>query len=192
MATLTGRRGLVIAVSGCVLAAALGLVAAGRGWVSFTVAEPPLPSLRKTASGHAVAGAVMPLALVVLAGVVVLPATRKLGRRLAGAVIALAGIVLVVEAIDVLASPRQAVAAEAVKLTGNTGARAASATAAGWPWLVVVAGVLAVAVGVLTVGWSRGWPAMGRRYDASGSAGRDKAAEASMWERFDRGDDPTI
>src|SRR5450755_955647 len=90
--TRPGRRGLGIAVTGCVLSGAVALFAVGRIWLHYTVPRSGLADLPSRATGHAVAGAAATLALVVLAGVVVLPATRGLGRRIAGAVIALAGL----------------------------------------------------------------------------------------------------
>lgn len=184
------RTGLVAAVLGCLVAGGLALLAAGRGWVGFVVNQPPLPSAHETATGHTVAAVVAPLAIVVLAGVVAFPATRGLGRRLAGALVALAGAGLVAAAVTTAASPAHAVAGEAARLTGRLDARASSAAVTGWPWLVVVCGVLAVTAGLLALLFARDWPAMGRRYEAGAPASRGDDP-ASMWDRLDRGDDPT-
>ena len=175
---------------GCLLAGGLALFAVGRGWIGFVVAQPPLPMVRETASGHTVAAVVAPLAVVVLAGIVAFPATRGLGRRLAGVVVALAGVGLVAGAASTAASPTTAVAGEAARLTGRVHAQASSVAVSGWPWLVVACGVLAVATGVLVLVFARDWPAMGRRYEAARPhvKGDDPA---SMWDRLDRGDDPT-
>jgi uncharacterized membrane protein (TIGR02234 family) len=187
---LHDRPGLVAAVLGCLVAGGLALLAAGRGWVSFAVTQPPLPTVHETASGHAVAAVVAPLAIVVLAGIVAFPATRGLGRRLAGALVALAGIGLVAAAIVTAASPSHAVAGEAARLTGRVGVHASSATVSVWPWLVVACGLCALAAGILAVVFARDWPSMGRRYEAGAPAARGDDP-ASMWDRLDRGDDPT-
>ncbi|HEY5456494.1 MAG TPA: Trp biosynthesis-associated membrane protein, partial [Acidothermaceae bacterium] len=81
--TQPGRRGLGVAVTGCVLSGAVALFAVGRVWLHYTVPRTGLADLRASATGHTTAGAAGTLALVVLAGVVVLPATRGLGRRIA-------------------------------------------------------------------------------------------------------------
>jgi uncharacterized membrane protein (TIGR02234 family) len=187
---LRDRAGLVAAVLGCLVAGGLALFAAGRGWVGFTVEQPPLPTAHETASGHTVAAVVAPLALVVLAGIVAFPATRGIGRRLAGALVTLAGAGLVAAAVTTAASPANAVASEAARLTGRAHAEASSAAITGWPWLVVACGLLAVAAGALALLFARDWPTMGRRYEAGAPATRGDDP-ASMWDRLDRGDDPT-
>ena len=59
-----------------------------------------------------------------------------------------------------------------------------------WPVLVVAAGLLVVAAGVVAAGWSSGWPAMGARYESPAGAARpDRPVDA--WTALDRGEDPT-
>jgi uncharacterized membrane protein (TIGR02234 family) len=187
--TSVSRAGLMLAAVGCVVAGGVALLAAGREWVRFTVAQPPLPDLHSGASGHVVAGAVAPLGVVILAGVVAFPATRNIGRRIAGALVALAGIGLVVVALQVAVSPGDSVAREAAHLTGRTGVRPSSAGLTAWPWIAFCAGLIAIAAGVLATLFANRWPAMGRRYESGITRkGRD---ETSMWDQLDRGDDPT-
>jgi uncharacterized membrane protein (TIGR02234 family) len=67
----------------------------------------------------------------------------------------------------------------------------------GWPWVAAMGGLVAVAVGALTVVRGRRWPSMGRRYAAAPqSQAASQAAttrdETSMWDALDRGDDPTV
>lgn len=173
------------------MSAAVALFAVGRAWVSFAVVDPSLPQLHETASGHDVAGAVTPLALVVLAGVVAYPATRRAARRVAGALVALAGVGLLIEASIVLAAPGSAVQSEAARLAGRSGVQPAAVAVSGWPWAVIVAGLIAVGAGALAAFASRDWPTMGRRYESGGRAPKT-AAPASMWDRLDEGDDPTV
>jgi uncharacterized membrane protein (TIGR02234 family) len=72
---------------------------------------------------------------------------------------------------------------------------------AAWPVLVLVAGLLGVAAGLIAVLRGRSWPAMGRRYERDGApapaAARttrpetdDDRAQAA-WKALDRGEDPT-
>ena len=182
--TRPGRRGLGIAVTGCALSGAVALFAVGRIWLHYTVPRSGLADLPSRATGHAVAGAAATLALVVLAGVVVLPATRGLGRRIAGAVIALAG--LGMGYLAVLTIARTTDQLDVPAASTYTGGRATA-----WPWITLVAGVVAIATGVFATVASRGWPAMGRRYESTGFAKRGPVTETSMWDRLDDGDDPT-
>lgn len=182
--TQPGRRGLGIAVTGCVLSGAVALFAVGRVWLHYTVPRTGLADLRAAATGHATAGAAATLALVVLAGVVVLPATRGLGRRVAGVLIALAGLGIGYLAVLTIAfTTDQLAAPEASTYTDGR--------ATAWPWIALVAGVIAVATGVFAALASGGWPAMGRRYESAGSAKRGPVTETSIWDRLDEGDDPT-
>jgi uncharacterized membrane protein (TIGR02234 family) len=182
--TQSGRRGLGIAVTGCVISGAVALFAVGRVWLRYTVPRNGLADLRATATGHTTAGAAGTLALVVLAGVVVLPATRGFGRRLAGALVALAGLGIGYLAVQTIVFTTDQL--DAPEASTYTDGRATA-----WPWVAMVAGVVAIATGVLAVLASGGWPAMGRRYEQAGSAKRGLATETSIWDRLDEGDDPT-
>jgi uncharacterized membrane protein (TIGR02234 family) len=182
--TQPGRRGLGIAVTGCVLGGAVALFAVGRVWLHYTVPRNGLADLRATATGHATAGAAGTLALVVLAGVVVLPATRGLGRRVAGVLIALAGLGIGYVAVLTIASTTDQL--DAPDASTYTDGRATA-----WPWIALVAGVVAIATGVFAALASGGWPAMGRRYEPGGAAKQRPATETSIWDRLDEGDDPT-
>ena len=182
--TQPGRRGLGVAVTGCVLGGAVALFAVGRVWLHYTVPRTGLADLRASATGHTTAGAAGTLALVVLAGVVVLPATRGLGRRIAGALIALAGLGIGYLAVLTIAFTTDQL--DVPEASTYTDGRATP-----WPWIALVAGVVAVATGVFAAVASGGWPAMGRRYESAGAAKRGPATETSIWDRLDEGDDPT-
>ena len=183
---LRGRRGLALAAAGCAVSGGVVLLAVGRVWVRYTVSRPPLAPRVATATGHGVAAAAGTLALVVLAGVLVLPATRGVARRAAGGLIALGG-----AAIGYLAG--QTIGSPADQVSDSTGSLAVTA----WAWVALVAGVLAVGAGAVTIVSSRTWPAMGRRYESGVAARRRPITEASrsqatLWDRLDEGDDPTV
>jgi len=182
--TQPGRRGLGVAVTGCVLSGAVALFAVGRVWLHYTVPRSGLANLRANATGHATAGAAATFALVVLAGVVVFPATRGVGRRVAGVVIALAGL-----GISWLAALTIVLTTD--ELDVPEGRTYIDGRATAWPWIALVAGVVAIAAGVFAAVASGGWPAMGRRYEPAGSAKRGPVTETSIWDRLDEGDDPT-
>jgi hypothetical protein len=179
-----GRRGLTIAAAGCALSGGTVLLAVGRLWLRYNVPEQGLASRAATATGHVVAETASTLALVVLAGVLVLPATRGILRRLAGVIVALAG--LGIAYISVLA-----IALTTSQLPGPEASDYLDGRVTPWPWVACAGGVVAIAAGLLTAVASRDWPAMGRRYEQSGSRSQD-SSEASMWDRLDVGDDPTL
>lgn len=183
--TPSGRRGLGIAVTGSVLSGGAVLLTVGRVWLHYDIPRDGLADVRATATGHAVAGAAATLALVVLAGVVVLPATSGLGRRIAGVVIALAGLgVSYLAVLTIVLTTDQLDLPEASTYTGGR--------ATAWPWIALAAAVAAIGTGVFATIASAEWPAMGRRYESAGSARRGPVTEASLWDRLDEGDDPTV
>ena len=130
------------------------------------------------------------LALVVLAGVVVFPATRGIGRRVAGVVIALAGVGIVYSAVATIAFTTD-------QLDLPDAGTYTDGRATAWPWIALVAGVVAIATGLFAAAASGGWPSMGRRYESRPAAGSTPAGpltdltELAIWDRLDEGDDPT-
>ena len=112
------------------------------------------------------------------------PATRGLGRRIVGAVVALAGL-----GISWLAALTIVVTTD--QLDVPPGLTYTDGRATAWPWIALVAGAVAIATGVYAAVASGRWPAMGRRYESAGSARRGPATETSIWDRLDEGDDPT-
>ena len=193
----SGRRELTAAAVGCLLASGLVLVAVGRPWVRFTVGTATGLDVRSTATGHDLAGASSALGLVVLAGVVALPATRGVSRVIIGGLMLLSGVGIVVATQASAFRPSRAVASRASQVAGLPGAKANAVAATGWPWLVLIGGLLAITVGALTMLRSRRWPAMGRRYEAGRKpvavrSSEASSSETSMWDRLDEGDDPTI
>jgi uncharacterized membrane protein (TIGR02234 family) len=186
------RRELVLAVAGCAIAGAVALFAAGRQWAHFVVVGGG-GSVNGGPSGHDLAAGASALGLVMLAGVVALPATRGFLRRVIGLVVLAAGAGTIALAADVLADP-----SAAGSFTGYDGFFAYSGNptivlrATGWPWADVGAGILALAAGGFAVVRSGNWPAMGRRYESGGKAARPTSDASSMWDRLDHGDDPTV
>jgi uncharacterized membrane protein (TIGR02234 family) len=88
--------------------------------------------------------------------------------------------------------------------SGTPGSTVTTAVSAAWPVLVLAAGLLAAAAGLLTVVRGRTWPGMGRRYERAATAAtaattapaparrrtdEDRALDA--WRALDRGEDPT-
>jgi uncharacterized membrane protein (TIGR02234 family) len=127
---------------------------------------------------------------------VALLAVRGPGRAVVGLLMAVAGGVLAWSGVRALTGGLEAVAAQ--EFSGR-GALTAD-TAAAWPVLAVLAGVLGVGAGLLAVVRGRTWPAMGRRYERTGAAAPVPAARRpdtdedraqAAWKALDRGEDPT-
>jgi uncharacterized membrane protein (TIGR02234 family) len=189
---MTERRELGLAVVGCLVGAALVLVAGGRSWVHFSVLQAPLPAVHGVATGHRLAGATTSLGLVILAAAVALVATRRLGRQLAGVLVVVVGVIAVVLALHVVIDPSSSVAGAVATATGRRGVAASTISVSAWPWVTALGGLIAALVGALTVARGRGWPAMGRRYEVAPATAPVKRDETSMWDALDRGDDPTV
>jgi uncharacterized membrane protein (TIGR02234 family) len=194
-----GRRELGGALAGAVVAGGLALTASGQTWVTLTaVRRPPLPPVIDQVSGGQLAPLVTATGLLLLATAVALVATRGLGRVAVGLLAACAGAALAWSGFRVLVSgPGLDRALSSVG--GSPGVRLEGQIHPAWPVLAAVAGVLAVAVGVLVVLRARDWPAMGRRYERPGAGqaapkARPTTAEdraTAAWRALDHGVDPT-
>jgi uncharacterized membrane protein (TIGR02234 family) len=194
-----------VALGSLALGAALLFLASGRTWATLLVADPGLPSLTVTITGSELTyGA--PLAVLALAGIAGLVALRRAGRAVAGVVLVLcavpAGVSTVVFGLTHTASTGAGdwIAAIAGERAGV--AVDGSSAAVSWWWVVELVGVLLVLLaGVLAVVASRGWPALGRRYEREGrqapapgsaSGSSTPAAPLSAWDQLDAGVDPTL
>lgn len=173
------------AMATALLAAVLLFVASGATWAHGSGRRPAGSSyvvVHATASGHAVAGVVQAVALLALAAVVAIPATRGRGRVVAGLLVAAGGVAEVVGTVvsrgGARTHVRDALPAGSVVVTD--------------PWwvLAVFAGLLVVAVGCVLVVRGPRWSALSSRYEPPG--GRSAApGDAGTWEALDRGEDPT-
>lgn len=184
------RRELVAVVGGCAIAGAIVLFAVGRRWVRYAVVGGGHTSAGPT--GHDVAAGATALALVILAAAVALPASRGWLRRGVSLVLAAAGAGTIALAANVIASPGAAAGRRFIGVFSFSQNPAVHAQATAWPWVDVCAGLIALVAGVVALLHSRRWPAMGRRYESGRPRGSTGSAETSMWETFDRGDDPTV
>jgi uncharacterized membrane protein (TIGR02234 family) len=195
------RRQLTAAVLGAAAAGGLALFASGQHWAQVTVdRNPPLPPVSGVLTGSQAVPLVPAMGLLLLAAGVALVAVRGRARVVVGALAVLAGAALAWSALGPLTG-RVDVGAAGLPVLGGSLDAARTDVAAGWPVVVLVAGLLAVAVGVLVVLRGRDWPAMGRRYERPGAAGAgpvrrddaqtDEERTAAAWRALDRGDDPT-
>jgi uncharacterized membrane protein (TIGR02234 family) len=188
-------RTFAAALAAQIVGAAAVLLIATREWQTITtVRQHPFADDVVGVSGRTVDGAVTALALVALAGVVAVIATKGTVRRVIGALVALSGLVTLARI--VLAMPavsdsraRDLVHAAHPQVAGPPQV----ATHPIWPVLSLVAAVLVVAAGAL-IAWRGGrWAALSARYErAEVDPEQSRArADASMWTALERGDDPT-
>ena len=145
------------------------------------LAVAPLPSRRVALDGAAVVTGGQALALLGLAAVAALPATRTWGRQVVGALVALAGVGLVVVVVRALVDPA-GVAPVAADVPAGEGLGP-------WPYAALVGGLLLAASGGLVLVRGRRWVAMGARYEAP--AAEAPLSEGDTWAALDRGEDPT-
>ena len=182
-------------------AASLGLLVLGSvgvlgtaalPWVTARIDDPTLgaSAARVELSGTALAPALSPLALVALAAVVGVLASRGVLRRLVGVVVLLAGIGLVWLVGSARLDPAVVTRAARTATGTTTGASAESWTLA---WLPALGCALLVCVAAaLVVGRAGRWPTLSPRYDRDGAPSPGRGVpKADAWSQLDRGEDPT-
>lgn len=145
----------------------LGAGLVGGALVVFGGRSPWVPdeALGVAAAPDAGASVAASLGAVIVLGTLVVGVTRALGRRLAGAVVALAAVGALV---------------------------AVTSADADWvPWRIaaLAGGVLGALSGCLAAWQGHRWASMSRRYDAPASR---PAHESDPWKSLDRGEDPTV
>jgi uncharacterized membrane protein (TIGR02234 family) len=190
------RAWFAVALGADLLGASGVLLLVGRTWQRVTVPrDPPLPVALVDLSGRDLQAVVAAVALIALAGVVAIAATRGLGRRLVGVALAVSGLVICWRAAAAL-SAISAARARASVPSGvgiDQSSQPRIAIVAQWPLLTVACGVLIALAGALTVIFAPRWSAMATRYEAPTAAARrdGPATDIALWTALDRGEDPT-
>ncbi|UJP38919.1 Trp biosynthesis-associated membrane protein [Cellulomonas palmilytica] len=145
-------------------------------------------------SGSSAAPSLVAAALVLLAAAGAVALVGRAGRWVVAGAVALAGALVVVDAVGVLRAPVDTAAPRVVEELGLE--RALEAAVSPWPWVAVVVGVLDVLLAVWLVRASAAW-STGRRHESGTTdappAGRGGAplSERDQWDALTRGDDPT-
>lgn len=207
--TVTPRREFGLAMLLLVAGGALVLVAAGQIWWSASWQAVDFPAVRLARTGREVAPGAWACGILALAGVVGVLATRRPGRLVTGAVVALAGLSTVIVSVAGWWMRDAQVAAAVAAAVGGSSLPAQTDQVGGSPWpaLSVVGGLMVAAGGTLVCVRGHGWPAMGARYDApravpatasaASTAATTRPAEpparerTDLWNALDRGEDPT-
>jgi hypothetical protein len=166
------RGGIAATIVAGLVAAGLALFAATRTWLVEPGLRPaPLPPLPVARTGGALVPALTASAVVGLAAVLALLATRGRARLAVAAVVVAAGAGITASA-----------------LYGFF----AYAEVNAWPIAAAAGGLGLLAVGVHALRRSPGWPAMGTRYERAAATDDDEPRDAAgLWDAIDRGQDPT-
>lgn len=209
----TDRRGLLLAVAGCLASAAVILLASGQTWLEVAlVREPPLPSVREAFTGGDVLDSLVPLGILVGAAGLVLVATGRAGRLVVGVVLVVAGILVLAPVAFFLDDDGALTAMSWVQAYEEPGSslypeRDVSLVPAVF---ALLGGGMSTGIGIFTLIRRRGWPVMGTRYErgpravtttgGGGSQGGEAqglsaaaapVGETAMWAAMERGEDPT-
>jgi uncharacterized membrane protein (TIGR02234 family) len=173
---------------GCLLiGGALALVGSAQPWWRATGEGVVLRFSGTQATG----GLSQALAIVALAGTLLMLALRTRGRRVIGAMLLLVGVGLAVLGGLGLQPSADAVGSE---VHGVSLADTFQLSATVWPWLFAVSGALVAIGAVLTMITAGSWPARSNRFQPGQSRAEVPASEdpAELWKAMDAGADPTI
>jgi uncharacterized membrane protein (TIGR02234 family) len=191
-----------------VIGAALALLFSTRTWQTFTTArQRPLANDVLHVTGRTIDAAPTAFALIALAGVAAVIATRGMVRRILGWVIALDGIAMIVRASRALSpvnadQARQIVMEKHPSVTFDLPAAPSVDVHPIWGIATCVCGALIVVAGLL-ISWRGGtWGGMSTRYsrpapteeapiDPEAQQAAEAKANLALWNAIERGDDPT-
>jgi uncharacterized membrane protein (TIGR02234 family) len=144
----------------------------------------------KFSGTQATGGLSQALAIVALAGTLLMLALRTRGRRVIGALLLLVG-----AGIGVVGGLRLQPSAGAVRsqMREVSLADAFHVSATVWPWVFALSGVLVAAGAVLTITTARTWPSGSDRFQPGSSKAAAGTSDdpTELWKAMDVGVDPT-
>ena len=175
-------RSALIAALGVGLGVVVVLLSSSPTWLRVSIRA---SRTDVTLTGRNAAGAAVPLALVAAAGLIAVALVRSWARRLLCALIAAAGIGVLIAVVQVIADPNRVA-------RGSSKVRSAGAFVSAHlgapPYLGVVGAALIIAGGIVGVLRAGSWPGPTPRYERDAARA---ARPADQWESLDRGEDPT-
>ena len=162
------------------------LVALGRPWVAATYTETGFPSVSLSLNANQLNPSINGLALAALASALGAIATRRVFRRVVGAVIASLGIGIVAMTINLVNNLDKFVGVKFEQAIGRDVSGWVS-EAAHYEWLVIPAGFFIALCGLMITlkSFDTG---MSQRYERNSS----RESELTPWQALDQGIDPTI
>lgn len=175
----------------------LGVLAAGAGVVlaatqTFATARLVGTPLPVVVSGSQVAPALAPLGIVALALGIALTIAGRVARIVLGAVLVLLGTGVVAAAVPSVLSDAAGTRGAITAVTGvtDTAALVLSRSETLWPLVAVLAGAVALILGLLVLIRGHRWSTGGRRFRAD-TADAYRTDPISEWDALTRGSDPT-
>lgn len=175
-------RSAVLAALGVGAGVALVLLSSSPTWLRVTLRA---TRTDVTLTGGNAAAAAVPLALVAAAGLIAVALVRSWARRLIAALIAAAGVGVLIVVVRVIADPER-VARNSSKV--RSAGRFAATHLAAPPYFCVVGGLLIIAGALAGVLYAGSWPGPTPRYERANARA---ARPVDAWEALDRGEDPT-
>jgi len=183
---------------------ALGLLAVGSGalflgygrtWSSTRLTESGLPSLLVQLTGRDLQPAGAATAILGLAAIAGLVATRRVGRILSGIVLIVVGLLDAFLALRFGLGERSAIVAAVSERAGRDldpdVVRAATSSSAWW-LAAALGGMCFIIAGLLALTQSSVWPTLGSRYERGEQPSGQSVRPASAWDQLDEGIDPTL
>jgi tryptophan-associated transmembrane protein len=131
-----------------------------------------------TQTGAQTTGALIPLAVLALAGVAGMIATGGWARRALGVILAVAGAAACWVAVDGAHWHGYPPGAPVTQIVTGRG-------------LALLAGILVIAAGLTAFRYARVMPRLGARYSAPSVKKSGRDADAELWEALSEGEDPT-
>jgi uncharacterized membrane protein (TIGR02234 family) len=173
---------------GCLLAGgALAIIASAQPWWRASAAEGVVVKLTGT---QATGGLSQALAIVALAGTLLLLALRGNGRRIVGALLLLVGVGLVFAG-GLRPQPSPGAVRSQVRDVSLADAFSLSATA--WPWIFAFSGVFVAVGAAITMITAGSWPTRSDRFQPGLNHALSTSSDdpAELWKAMDAGVDPT-
>jgi uncharacterized membrane protein (TIGR02234 family) len=192
--SLASRTGYGLTILIGLAASGLCAVAVAQPWARATATVPGLPPIEASVDGADVAPVAAALAVVCLAALGAVIATRGWLRRALG--ILIVGCAAVVVYVAVAPGSTAGLLEDALSAKGWTGGDYHHSVTA-WRVVAVVGGIVAIAAGAIVARFGGEWATMGTRYDSPAEAQSARAtadeqlSDAAMWRALDDGGDPT-
>lgn len=180
-----------------IVLAGLALLSWTQDWFHVVVASPQGGDLPLDVAGDVAGAPLSALALASLALFGALTIAGRVFRVVLGLLQVVLGAGVVLTTATAVADPVRASGSAVTTATGVDGtdsirAIVSSVEPTAWPWLGLVAGVLAAVLGLATVLLSGAWPEATRKYSATRLVSADPTADpAAAWDSLSGGDDPT-
>ncbi len=188
-----------------VAVSALTLLAWTQSWFTVALSGADTSKTSIAVAGSVAAPALSALSLAGLALAAALAISGPALRMLFGVLELAIGAGVVVSSLVAIGSPVAASASAVTRVTGLSGSASVahlvtSVSQSAWPWVAVVFGVIAAALGTVVLLTARRWPGSAGRYQSvrSGESRGESPAEGtkspdrvSDWDELSGGSDPT-